>query len=207
MLLQKSHRPKLALRRSCFTHLEALLGSRLSTITPRLRRNHHSFLGSCLISVAGAPIANGQRSCSVRIDNVLDFTRRCTPLGICTSQEKVVVDDMSDLTLARPGFHLSVRGQLRRTALVTYFGVTSFLKDEGNGRFGNRIYVRPKEFGRSSCELVASMASRAVESRQRAQRLLMQFLTPEQCRDYRRSGLFIVESQLGHRYLVGDGAA
>lgn len=128
-------------------------------------------------------------------------------LGICTSQEKVVVDDMSDLTLARPGFHLSVRGQLRRTALVTYFGVTSFLKDEGNGRFGNRIYVRPKEFGRSSVNWLLRWLRAPWTSRQRAQRLLMQFLTPEQCEDYRRSGLFIVESQLGHRYLVGDGSS
>jgi hypothetical protein len=42
-------------------------------------------------------------------------------------------------------------------------------------------------------------------SSKRAQRRLIQVLTPEQCRDYRRSGLFIIDSQLGHRYLVGDG--
>jgi hypothetical protein len=39
--------------------------------------------------------------------------------------------------------------------------------------------------------------------RRRAKRLLLEFLTPEQRRDYCRCGGFIVESQLGHRYQVG----
>jgi hypothetical protein len=40
-------------------------------------------------------------------------------------------------------------------------------------------------------------------ARRRAEHLLLEFLTPERRRDYCRSGGFIVESQLGHRYHVG----
>lgn len=40
-------------------------------------------------------------------------------------------------------------------------------------------------------------------ARRRAEHLLLEFLTPEQRTDYCRSGWFIVESQLGHRYQVG----
>ena len=40
-------------------------------------------------------------------------------------------------------------------------------------------------------------------ARRRAKRLLLEFLTPEQRRDYCRCGWFIVDSQLGHRYQVG----
>jgi hypothetical protein len=40
-------------------------------------------------------------------------------------------------------------------------------------------------------------------ARQRAKRLLWEFLTPDQRMDHRRSGRFIVESQFGHRYQVG----
>ena len=42
-----------------------------------------------------------------------------------------------------------------------------------------------------------------MRARRRARRLLLEFLTPEQSRDYCRCGWFIVESQLGHRYQVG----
>lgn len=40
-------------------------------------------------------------------------------------------------------------------------------------------------------------------ARRRAERFLLEFLTPEQRRDYCRCGWFIVDSQLGHRYQVG----
>ena len=40
-------------------------------------------------------------------------------------------------------------------------------------------------------------------ARRRAKRLLLEFLTPEQRRDYCRCGSFIVDSQLGHRYQIG----
>jgi hypothetical protein len=40
-------------------------------------------------------------------------------------------------------------------------------------------------------------------ARQCAEHLLLEFLTPEQRRDYRRYGLFIVKSQLGRNYQVG----
>jgi hypothetical protein len=42
-------------------------------------------------------------------------------------------------------------------------------------------------------------------SRHRAERLLMDFLTPQQRDDYRSLGVFIVRSQLGHNYLIGPG--
>jgi hypothetical protein len=40
-------------------------------------------------------------------------------------------------------------------------------------------------------------------ARQCAGHLLLEFLTPEQRRDYRRYGLFIVKSQFGRHYQVG----
>jgi hypothetical protein len=42
-------------------------------------------------------------------------------------------------------------------------------------------------------------------SRPRAERLLLEFLTPQQRDDYRSLGAFIVRSQLAHNYLIGPG--
>ena len=42
-------------------------------------------------------------------------------------------------------------------------------------------------------------------SRPRAERLLLEFLTPQQRDDYRSLGVFIVRSQLAHNYLIGPG--
>lgn len=42
-------------------------------------------------------------------------------------------------------------------------------------------------------------------SRPRAERLLLEFLTPQQRDDYRSLGMFIVRSQLEHNFLIGPG--
>ena len=42
-------------------------------------------------------------------------------------------------------------------------------------------------------------------SRHRAERLLLEFLTPQQRDDYRSLGVFVVRSQLAHNYLIGPG--
>jgi hypothetical protein len=53
-------------------------------------------------------------------------------------------------------------------------------------------------------EWLQRLRARAISHR-RAKALLLEFLTDDQCRDYRRRGLFVIRSQSGHYYQLGRG--